>query len=76
MEESASLLRENRECGHLLNGVFGVVDAARLLCADYTEAMIQNSYYQCCTCSVEITDLFVFNFKGEIIFAALNFPGS
>lgn len=45
-------------------------------CADYTEPDVQNAFYEDYTCSVEVTNLFVFKFKGDIIHAAINFPGS
>ena len=37
---------------------------------------MQNEYFEGCTQHVEVTNLFVWNFKGEIIHAAMNFPGS
>lgn len=76
MQESNQLLMDTREHGHLLRGVFAVVDGGRMPCADYTDPNIQNAYYEGYTCCVEITNLFVYNFKGEIIHAGLNYPGS
>lgn len=35
---------------------------------------VQNSYYDDYTCSVEITKFLVYNFKGGIIHAAINYP--
>lgn len=76
MKESTELLQQNREFGHLLKGVFAVVDGGRMPCADYEDPDMQNAYYEGYTCSVEVTNLFVYNFKGELIHAAVNYPGS
>lgn len=76
MKESTQLLQENREFGHLLKGVFAVVDGGRMPCADYNDPDLQNAYYEGYTCSVEVTNLFVFNFMGELIHAAINYPAS
>lgn len=53
-----------------------VLDGGRFPCSDYINCDIQNSYYEGYTTSVEVTNLFVYNFKGDLIHAALNFPGS
>ena len=45
-------------------------------CADYTDQDLQNAYYEGYTQSVEVTNLFVWNFYEEIIHAAVNYPGS
>lgn len=45
-----------------------------LPCADYTDVDLQNAYYEGCISSEEVNNLLVFNFKGEIIHAAINFP--
>ena len=76
MRESADLLTQNRPNGALLSNIFAVVDGGRLPYADYVDTDIQNAYYEGYTMSVQVTNLFVFNFKGELIHAALNFPGS
>lgn len=76
MKESSELLKLNRENGQYLNNVFGVVDGGRMPCADYTDVDMQNAYYEGYTTNVEVTNLLVYNFKGELIHAALNFPGS
>lgn len=38
MDESAELLRNNRENGRFLQGVFAVVDGGKMPCAKYCEA--------------------------------------
>lgn len=76
MHASAELLRRNRGNGFLLNGVFAVVDGGRMPCADYINRDLQNAYYEGYTQKVEVTNLFVWNFFGEIIHAAVNYPGS
>ena len=76
MLASSLLLQHNREYGPLLKGVFAVTDGGRMPCADYTEPNLQNAYYEGFTQSVEVTNLFVWNFYGEIIHAGVNFPGS
>jgi len=76
MEKSSSLLHCNRVNGRLLEGVFGITDGGRMPCADYTEPNLQNAYLEGFTQSVEVTNLLVFNFFGELIHAAVNYPGS
>lgn len=43
-------------------------------CADYVDADTPNAYYKGYNCSVDVTNLLVFNLKLEIIHAAVNFP--
>lgn len=74
--ESTTLLTRNRENGHLLNGVFGVVDGGRLLCADYEDIDIKNDFYEDYTSRVEITNVLVYNSKSDLIHAAVNYPRS
>ena len=76
MKESFSLLVENRIYGRLLEGVFASTDDGRMPCADYTDTSLQNAYFEGFTQGVEVTNLFVFNFYGELIHAAMNYPGS
>ena len=76
MKASASILERNREYGKLMAGIFAVVDGARTPCADFTDADLQNAYWEGYTQSVEVTNLFVWNFSGEIIHAVINYPGS
>lgn len=38
--------------------------------------IFKNAYYEICKQSVEVTNIFVFNFFGEIIHAGVNYPGS
>ena len=76
MRASASLLEHNRTYGPLLQGVFDITDGGRMLCAYYTDIYLQNDYFEGFTHNVEVTNLFVWNFFGEIIYAAFNYPGS
>lgn len=76
MQESAQLLQDNRPNGALLRGVFGVIDGGRFPCADYVDNDVQNAFYEGYTCTVNVTNLLVYNFKGEIIHAAVNYPGT
>ena len=76
MKASAALLENNRINGLLLTGVFAVTDGGRMPCADYTDCNLQNAYFEGFTQAVEATNLFVFNFFGELIHAAINYPGS
>lgn len=73
---SAELLGRNRPNGALLKGIFSVTDGGRFKCADYVDTDIQNAYFEGYTQQDEVTNLFVFDFKGELIFAAVNYPGS
>ena len=45
-------------------------------CAEYLDGDLQNAYFEGYTQKVEVTNLFVWNFYGELIHAAINFPGS
>ncbi len=60
MEESNAILKRNRACGMLLEGVFAVMDGGRMPCADYTDVDTQNAYYN--THSVKLR----FKFQIEI----------
>ena len=73
---SASLLDHNRTYRPLLQGVFAITDGGRMPCADDTDIDLQNAYFEGFTQNVEVTNLFVWNFFGEIIHAAVNYPGS
>ena len=76
MKRSEQLLTKNRKYESLLKGVFGVTDGGRMPCAVFSDPNMQNAYFEGFTQSVEVTNLFVFNFFGEIIHAAVNYPGS
>jgi len=76
MQESSDLLTRNREYGGLLSGCFGVLDGGRMPCGTAGDPDIDNAYWEGFTQAHEVTNLFVFNFKGEIIHAGINFPGS
>ncbi|CDF40129.1 unnamed protein product [Chondrus crispus] len=73
---SAAPLENNRINEPLLQGVFAVTDGGRMACADFTNANLQNAYFEGYTQAVEVTNLFVFNFFRELIHAAVNYPGS
>lgn len=73
MDESYNLLKLNQERGRLLPNVFEVVNGGWMPCAAYTDGDIQNAFYEGDTGNIEITNLFVFNLKGELIHAAINF---
>lgn len=76
MKESSLALMKNRPNGRMMKGIFAVVDGGRVPCAHYTDCDMQNAYYEGYTGNVEVTNLLVFNFFGEIIHAGVNFPGS
>lgn len=76
MEASSMLLQTNRTFGPLMKGEFAVTDGGRMPCADYTDPNMQNAYFEGFTQGVEATNLFVWNVFGELIHAAVNFPGS
>ena len=76
MKSSCQLLESNRQNGFLLKGVFAVVDGARMPWATYADPKLQNAYWEGFTQGHEVTNLLVWNFYGEIIFAAVNFLGS
>ena len=76
MRASASLLEHNRTYGHLLQGLFAITDIGRMPCADYTDVDLQNAYFEGFTQNVEVTNLFVRNFFGDIIHASVSYPDS
>ena len=76
MKASSALLEQNRVHGLLLRGVFAITDGGRMPCADYTDLDLKNAYFEGFTQNVEDTNLFVWNFFGEIIHAAINYLGS
>lgn len=69
---SPKLLVDKREYGYLFDGLFGVVDGRRWVCADFTDVDTQNTYYQGFTSKDKETNLFVFDFNGNVINAANN----
>lgn len=76
MQASANLLFKNRPQGPLLKNIFTIMDGGRILCASHTILDVRNAFWEGFTQNHEVTNLFVWNFYGEIIFCALNFPGS
>ena len=75
MRDSARLLLRNGHHGHILTGVFTVLDGGYMPCATYTDPDLQNAFWEDFTQCDEVTNLFVWNFYGEIIYAAVYFPG-
>lgn len=55
-----------------LGRLFGVVDGGRFSCAYHTEGDMQNWYYEGYTTNVDVTNLFVFNFLGDLIHESIN----
>lgn len=47
-----------------------------MLCADFQNLDLHNAYFEGYKKQVEVTNLFLWNFKGELIHAAMNFSGS
>ena len=76
MEASSAPLMRNRENGHLLKSCFAVLDGARMPCATYGDPTLNNAYWEGFTQAQEVSNLFVWNFFGEIVHAGVNFPGS
>jgi len=76
MCESSALLANNRELGEILKGVFSITDGARMPCAVHDEPLLENAYWEGFTQGHEATNVFVWNFFGEVIHAGINFPGS
>lgn len=75
MKESAKLLEVNRPNCALLRGIFAVVDGGRFSCAEYVDADTHNTFYESYACTVDVTNLLFYYSKGEIILAAVNYPG-
>ena len=46
MESAAQLLSRSRQNGHLLRGVFAVMDGCRMLCVAYGDPYVQNAYWE------------------------------
>eukprot|EP00172_Hildenbrandia_rubra_P002833 Plantae.Rhodophyta-Hildenbrandia_rubra.ctg40010.p1 GENE.Plantae.Rhodophyta-Hildenbrandia_rubra.ctg40010~~Plantae.Rhodophyta-Hildenbrandia_rubra.ctg40010.p1 ORF type:complete len:233 (-),score=12.26 Plantae.Rhodophyta-Hildenbrandia_rubra.ctg40010:660-1310(-) len=76
MKASAGLIERNRKYGAALRGAFAVADGGRAPRAECTDESMQNPYYKGHTSAVEVTNLLVFGFFGELIHAAVNYPGS
>lgn len=76
MKSSADCLQSNRKFGKYLSGGSGTTDRGRMVCADYTDPNLQNAYFEGFTQNIEVTNLFVWIFHGELIHTAVHFPGS
>lgn len=68
------MLISNLPQGHIIRGIFAVVDGGHLPCEDYEEADLQSTNYEGYTGKVEVIKLLVFNFPGEVIHTCRN-PG-
>lgn len=66
-------IERNRENVHKLRGVFAVMDGGRMPFAGYSDPSLQNAYWEGLTQVDEVTNHFVWNFHGEVVFAA-NYP--
>ena len=76
MLASSLLLQNNRTNGPWLKGIFAGTDGGRMPCPDCTDVDTENAYFKGFTQGVEVTNFFVWNFYGELIHTAVNFPGS
>ena len=76
MKESSSLLARNRIYDRLLEGVLAITDGGQMPCADHTDTNLKNAYFEGFIQGTEAKNLFVFNFFGKLIHAAINYPGS
>lgn len=59
METSFDKRFYSRSNGRLLRGIFVVANGIKIPCADYTDANLQNSYYEGYTCNTEVEHLFI-----------------
>ena len=76
MEVSTRLLQRNRQYGPLLKGVLAVMDGGCMPCPSYVQPDLQNAYWEGFTQAHEVSNLFMWNFSGELIHAGIKFPGS
>ncbi|KAI0558517.1 DDE endonuclease [Gracilaria domingensis] len=76
MKASETVMKKSKEFGPPLKVVFGITDGGRFKCQNYGNEELQNAFYEGFTQQEEVTNLFVFNFFGEVIHAAISFPGS
>lgn len=75
MKSSHELLKNNRPNGRLLYGVSAVVAGERMPYADYKDPDLPSYYYYGYTGNVEVINLLVWNFFGELIYSAIDYPG-
>lgn len=71
MRVSFTVLEIIRPNGAMLRNIFYVVSGPLLACASYVDAKKHQAYYEWYTESVEVTNLFVFDFKEKVIHAAI-----
>lgn len=73
-EGCTPLLKPKIRHRYLLKGVLDVFEGARMPWARYTDLEIQNEFYEGYNCSVDVNNLFVKTFYGELVLAAFNYP--
>lgn len=76
IRSSAQLLSQNKADVSFLSGVFAVMDSARMPCVGYSDLYVQNAYWEGFIQGNEVTNLFVRDFRGLLIHAAINYTGS
>lgn len=64
----------NRSNNRIVRGILSVVKGGCILCADYYYVYLQNAYCKGYIANVEVTNILVINFFGEIIHTGVNFP--
>ena len=72
---STPFLSANGANGSLLNGVFAIIDGARMNCSAYDDTAIQNAFWEGFAHGNEVTSVFAWDFRVELIQAAMNYPG-
>ena len=76
MEASTRLLQRNRQYGPLLKGGFAVMEGGRMPRPSYVQPDLQNAFWEGFAQAHEVSNLFLWNFSGELIHAGINLPGS
>lgn len=76
IQGSAALLENDRVNGHLLRGILAVMDGDLMPCATYRSPELQKSFWEGFTQAEEVSNLLVWNMRGEIIHAGVNYPVS
>lgn len=60
----------------MLNGMLAAMDGALMKCPPYNDTDIQYAFWKGFIQSNEVTNLFVWHFRGELVHAAVNYSGS
>lgn len=76
MKKFAILFGKSWLRDQIFQNIFASVDTSRLPCANYVDLDKRNWFYEGYTQCVEVTNLLICNFKGEIIHAAMNYSES